>query len=302
MGGARSDPLTRFPTSVKDFWTKFTVRPAFKGLQKSLLLYEWRSRRQALVHVYPPKSADFARLVGLSVKSAGTWLTSLPDHKWMCLDDLHWGVSGRLRLGLPAFDDLSWCGCGASIAEDPSHHLSCKRLSAQWTFRHRRLQVLLKDLAGMANIEAWLEPGVGEERERADVLFCFASCNTLVDVSVVHILASTHRAKAAKPLAVAEAVETDKLNKYEQLAKREGRAFFPLVLESLGGIGKLGDEFLSLFSREVAVDLADAVFGGHPLPFMRRALGTQLQFCNANILLRGARLARGFTCRDIGRL
>lgn len=302
VGGVHTDALSRFPLTVDDFWVRFTVKPASKGLQKSLLLYEWRTLHKALLSTFRPKSVDHARLVGVSSKAAGTWLTSLPDHKWTRMDDMHWGMSGKLRLGLPPFDDLSWCGCGASITQDPSHFLACKRLSAQWTFRHRRLQNLLMSFAEMARIDSLIEPAVGEQRERADVLFCFSSCTTLVDLSVVHILSQTHRSKAAKSLAVAESVELDKFNKYEEKAKSEGKAFFPLIMETTGGIGRWGEHFLRLLSKEVTVDLARATFGGHPLPFFRRALCTQLQLCNANIQLRGARLARGFSCRELKRL
>jgi hypothetical protein len=302
VGGVHMDALSRFPLTVEDFWIRFTVKPASKGLQKSLLLYEWRTLQKALLSTFRPKSADHARLVGVSNKGAGAWLTSLPDHKWTRLDNMHWGMAGKLRLGLPPFDDLSWCGCGASISQEPSHFLACKRLSAQWTYRHRHLQKLLVSFAEMARIDSFLEPGVGEQRERADVLFSFSSCNTLVDLSVVHILSATHKSKATKKLAVAESIELDKINKYEEKAKSEGKAFFPLIMETTGGIGRSGEQFLKLLSNEVSLDLARATFGGLPLSFFKRALSSQLQFCNANIQLRGARLARGFSCRELRRL
>src|SRR5690606_31214373 len=106
-----------------------------------------------------------------------------------------------IGLWLPPMDDVTWWMCGASITQDPSHFLACKRLSACWTFRHRHLQKLLVHFAEMARIDTLLEPSVGVLRERADVLFYLSSCTTLVDISVVHPLCPTHWSKAVKRLA-----------------------------------------------------------------------------------------------------
>jgi len=93
------------------------------------------------------------------------------------------------------------------------------------------------EFAGMAHLQAKLEPGVGERKERADVLLFFSSCISLVDVTVIDGQCPSHMGKAAKPLGAAAYKEREKLNKYEQQARSEGKKFFPLVFETTGGIG-----------------------------------------------------------------
>ena len=89
------------------------------------------------------------------------------------------------------------------------------------------------------------------------------------------------------------------MDHYEDMAREEGRKFYPLVLETTGGIGPRGESFLHLLSDETAVDMARASFGMLPFTFFTRVLGSQLQFCNANISLKGCCIVRGLGCKGI---
>jgi len=148
----------------------------------------------------------------------------------------------------------------------------------------------------MAHIKASVEPGVGDKQERADVLFHFSSSITLVDVTVIDNQCPSHMAKGAKALGAAAFKEREKMDKYEQKARSEGKTFYPLVFETTGGIGGLGENFLRLLSEETAVDVAKATFGCLPFTFFTRTLSFQLQVYNANEVLKGCRLVRGLKC------
>ena len=249
-GGLNVEFKDKFPVSVDGFWARCHGKPNFRKLQGQLIQQVWDKRYHALLRSYKPKSGDYARLTGVRNRYAGSWLSCVPNHEWLRMDNMHWQAAGRLRLGLPPADDLSWCGCGANLKVDTSHFLSCKYLSRQWTFRHNRLTRLLMDFAEMSGVLATLEPGVGDRKDRADVLFSFASCLTLVDLTVVDGQCQSHRGKAVKALAVAARAEQEKMDHYEDMAREEGRKFYPLVLETTGGIGPRGKAFCaSLVTR-----------------------------------------------------
>ena len=281
-----------FPSTVEQFWATFSTQSLGRRLQHRIMLSIWQNKRRALLSSYKFKSADYARLVGLGDKYAGVWLTCSPNHSLLRLDDLHWGMAGRLRLGLPPAEDVVFCGCGANLTLDTSHFLSCKLLGSLWSFRHRRLVGLLSRFANSAGIQTRLEPAVGESKERADIAFSFTSDITLVDVTVVHNQCPTHRAKASRALGLASWAEREKLYQYEAKAKEEGKRFVPVVFETSGGLGTLAVSFLETLCEEMSVEAAMAVFGILPFTFISRALGVQLQFSNANIMLRGSRLVR----------
>ena len=155
------------------------------------------------------------------------------------------------------------------------------------------------EFGDMARLQTSLEPGVGEKKDRADVLFFFSSCIALVDLTVIHGQSSTHLGKASKALGAAVHAEREKMNHYDHLARSEGRKFFPLALETTGGIGPQGEAFLRLLDEETTVEVARAAFGILPFTFFTRTLGFQLQWCNANMTLKGCRLARGLSCKGM---
>ena len=95
----------------------------------------------------------------------------------------------------------------------------------------------------MSGVLATLGPGVGDRKDRADVLFSFASCLTLVDLTVVDVQCQSHRGKAAKALAVAVRAEQEKMDHYEDMARKEGRKFYPSSLKRPEGSALWGKAF-----------------------------------------------------------
>ena len=154
--------------------------------------------------------------------------------------------------------------------------------------------------AESASIQTRLEPAVGEGKELADIAFSFTSDITLVDVAVIHNQCPTHRSRASKALGLASWAEKEKLHQYEAKARRQ--AIVPVVFETSGGLVLAAVGFLHTLCEEMSVEVAKAVFSILPfrfVTFVSRALSVQLQFSNANIMLRGTRLVR---CARTGHL
>ena len=60
-----------FPATVEQFWATFCTQSLGRRLQHRLMLNIWLGKKRALLASFKPKSADYARLVGLGDKFAG---------------------------------------------------------------------------------------------------------------------------------------------------------------------------------------------------------------------------------------
>ena len=279
----------KFPKDPTHFWTLFAIEPATKGLQRQVMRKVWARRRLEALGCFKPKTGDFARMVSLNNKYAGSWLNGSLGSRLFRMDDQHFGMAIKLRLGLPPATDVHKCECGASLVKDSSHFLSCAKLTGERTFRHNRLVGLLSQLARMSKVPTRLEPGVGGNRERADLEIAFSSCHTLVDVSVVHVQAPSISAKAVGYRAAAKWREQKKIRQYEDKARLEGKKFFPVVLESTGTLGEHAEVFFEVFDDETLVEDSAFAFGMSRMTFYIKAV----VICNASIALRGIRISRG---------
>jgi hypothetical protein len=92
----------------------------------------------------------------------------------------------------------------------------------------------------------------------ADVEITFDSARFWVDCTIPNVLAPSHVPQAAKgSLELASQIEKDKHGKYDNLVRGLSVAhgekrpkFVPLVVETLGGIGKEGAELLAHIAKE----------------------------------------------------
>ena len=92
------------------------------------VVHEKRSR--SLFEKFPRNSPDRARLTSLTAPFSGSWLTTPPTDPYFTLDDTHFSLAVRLRLGIAPVDDIKRCFCGASLLEEPLHFQSCRRLGS----------------------------------------------------------------------------------------------------------------------------------------------------------------------------
>ena len=128
------------------------------------------------------------------------------------------------------------------------------------------------------------------EGKRADAQIFFSTDTSLLDASVIHpaspyyaisTIASTH-------LGAARFRERQKHNKYDSQAKSEGASFFPFVLETYGGLGAEGSQFLD--------KLAKLYVENSPFPVNRTAFRTRVNRTISIILQRGNALVQLAGC------
>ncbi len=160
------------------------------------------------------------------------------------------------------------------------------------TTRHDRLLIVIRDFARRCGVPFHLEPN-DYEGKRPDGELAFTRGSLLIDLSVAHPLAPSHRRLALKSLAVAEQRAKAKHAKYGSLARMERRDFVAFALETFGG---LCEEALHLLKRIAREHLRP---GGPPseekkaarmLLQVRQEIAICLQRYNAEVVAQWARL------------
>lgn len=182
---------------------------------------------------------ESALLRSTRAKKSGLWLCSHEQH----ISNSAFAIGWRLRFGFdPATDMPEMCPfCKVQDMQlDPWHWLSCKVLGGKRTHRHNALMDELASWIRQLGGFTQLEPAqLGDNRTRPDTDSIIGNSRIVTDVSVVHPLAASHVSVAARrELATAEAREQAKRNKYDGMVQARGAKFFPVVLETTGGMGK----------------------------------------------------------------
>jgi hypothetical protein len=280
------------PPRAKDFWSRFQTSTPPKFSQRKIMSSINSYRHRSLLSDFKSPSSDYSRLISLSSKSSGLWLTTSPTTPTLSIPDSNFSISSRLRLGLVPFDDLHLCTCGASLSTHPLHFLSCILHRPLTTVRHDRLLQLLCRIARTCGIAVQVEPSVGDGKDRTDGVFFFSSHSSDVDVSVVHPSAPSHIRRAVTALGTASFKEKEKLDLYFLKAQQDGRRFYPFVLESFGAIGKNAREFIAVLQDEAAAHGVRALYGYKFTDYVLRSISVTLQLGNSYLLTTAAKQAR----------
>jgi hypothetical protein len=243
-----------------------------------------------------------ARLVSCKVKRSGAWLNVFPATPALTLINSHYALAFRLRLGLPPQDDLPLeCKCGAILASDPDHFLSCKLLRRTIvTTRHDLIVRSLASFIRSAGGAVYVEPKfLGSLRPDAKVYF--PSHSATVDVSITHPSCPSYALQGSKsPLAVAKLRESIKHNKYDAQALAEGTPFTPFVMETFGGLGKEAVGFIKKISYAYSELSPFPVRRGAFASLITRSLSILLQRGNALVQLAGCQVAREHAGHRLG--
>jgi len=64
---------------------------------------------KSLLDGFPRNPPGRARLISLSAPYSGSWLTTPPLDPLFTLQDVHFSLAIRLRLGIMPFDDVKRC-------------------------------------------------------------------------------------------------------------------------------------------------------------------------------------------------
>ena len=125
----------------------------------------YKARADTILQEFPRNSSDRARLTSVTNPYSGSWLTSAPLDPLFTLHDIHFALATRLRLGLPLFDNISRCVCGATLDDNPLHFMACKNLSR--IPRHDRLVQVITRVARLCGVTTQIEPRIdGEDKAR----------------------------------------------------------------------------------------------------------------------------------------
>ena len=218
-------------------------------------------------------------------RNAGAWLTVIPTSPEVRLLNLEYRQAMRLRLGLPAAEDLPRrCFCNADLGKDQSHFYSCGQLKrSAITTRHDRIVQCLAGLFRSAGAVVHVEQRIeGTTRHRPDLLIITPEQSVFVDVAVIHSSAPSRSTIAVE--AATGAMEADKKAKYLPFARLQGASFLAFVLDSYGSWGKQAVEVLGVL-KELVVDKHSRVLAA-------QTLAVALQRGNALVARAGALRSR----------
>jgi hypothetical protein len=216
-------------------------------------------------------------LYSLSHKHASRPLNVQPTEKELRMNQTEIQQLCRLRLGLPPSDLLrdSHCCCAKQslFSVDPAHFHLCTQLrGTAITSRHNALVKLVGKLATSIQCTVEYEPkshlqSEQEEskalkdnpkqcldRRHGDLLISAVGHLGYVDVTVTHPASdakSRHATATAirTPLNAASASERRKMNRYADLAHRNGYDLIPFALETFGAFGKKAEAYIKLLSK-----------------------------------------------------
>ena len=137
----------------------------------------------------------------------------------------------QYRLGTATFNARK-CACGA---DSPSitHILSCKHLRGRFV-RHDIIVQLLAKICIEAGFTVTTEVMVVEGRQkRMDLVIYTPGGRVWIDVSIVNPLVKSY----IKEKDATKVRETQKIDRWDKDAKRNGTRFIPFIVNTFGGLG-----------------------------------------------------------------
>jgi hypothetical protein len=272
------------PPTPAEFWTIYQRQRAYAGTQRLIMVSLYKSLHNQLKSQFKSPSPDFARIVSVSEKSTGLWLTTLPIHPSLIMHNTHFSIASRIRLGLVPFDDLKSCSCNASLLNSPLHFLDCRLFRPLVTARHDRLVHTLARIARSVGVAVVVEPRVSlTDKSRTDANFFFSVCATHIDGTVVHPSCQSMFKVASKPLGAALQREKEKDKLYLARTQALGSRFYPVVIESFGAIGPRARDFIRLLSHEASMNSVHKLYGLTVTNYILRSLAVVLQVSNGVI-------------------
>ena len=205
--------------TLGQFVTNYEHKSCPTGSQRLIMAVVYNTSADSVLQQFPHNSADRARLYSIKAPYSGSWLTTPPIDPLFTLEDHHFSLATRLRLGLALYDDILHCVCGASLHESPHHFLSCKNLSGMFIKRHDRLVSIIVRVARHCGVISQIEPRVDEQdKSRGDGHLFFHSQGGIFDVRAVHPSCPSLVKLAQRQLGAARSGETKKINQYGPVA------------------------------------------------------------------------------------
>ena len=185
---------------------------------------------------------EMARLASLSLPYSGAWLDAAPVAALgLYLQPSEFTMAARYRLGIPVYDQAGPCPACHRPSDRLGDHSLCCGHQGERISRHNRLRDALHDVAASAALGPVKEGRFllpGSDRRPADVFIpgWAAGRDAALDVTVVNPLqAGTVVGASVTPGHALEYRYNAKMSESLEACDRQGIAFLPIVLESLGG-------------------------------------------------------------------
>lgn len=265
-------------TTLRQPSEKVKVQKAFAVTQQEKVLAAILGATPARADM-PTRRLRAARMASRAPMSS-CWLTALPTSYDLRIPDPAFCFALRLRLGLSPLEllpDMPCWLCKRDIAGDQFHSLTCiarnvpnsqtRGISLTSPFRSRHDAVVgtLRRVLDEMGFECHVEPAGAftSSEKRPDILLQLplatgGTLTVLGDVSITHPLCTTGIVQRKADIAIlgaAKRVERCKTLKYHDESARAGAKFFPLVIETLGGVGESFRTFIA-FMLSQARDLS----------------------------------------------
>ena len=146
----------------------------------------------------------------MTAPGSHVWVNTVPTEPHLSLSDFQYRTAIRTRLGLKPLDIMprACADCRSPMDINCDHFLICSyRRKAELNTRHDQVAKFIHSAVNLAGGCAVLEPIHlnRETRKRTDLDVQLGSVRTLIDVSIVHPTAPSHRQRAARaPLEAAK--------------------------------------------------------------------------------------------------
>ena len=213
-----------------------------------------------------------ARLASLSLPHAGDWLNCAPMRALgLHLRPPEFILAAKYRLGLRIFDQEGPCPACLRPSDALGDHALCCGVGGERISRHNALRDAFFDTAARAGLGPTKEGRFllpGDDHRPADVLLPHweAGRDGALDVTVIHPFQAATVAQAAEEPGHALQFAFDrKMRGAADDCQRQGIAFLPLVVESMG-------RWHSTAEREVKKQLSIA--NAHTICGLWRLFGT----------------------------
>jgi hypothetical protein len=171
--------------------------------------------------------------------------------------------------------------------------MACKYLNASRIVRHDRIVQVIARVARLSGVAVHLEPKIdGEDSSRGDGHLFFHAQSAIFDTLVIDPCAKSYVKAAQFLLGAATTGETRKSDIYSERCRLQDYLFFPVAIETFGGMGVRGRDLIMKIDEEGKLNGVRHIHGMRIKTFLQRAISFTTQSGNAHLAMHGSKRSR----------
>ena len=144
-----------------------------------------------------------------------------------------------------------------------------------------------------SGVSVHLEPKIdGEDSSRGDGHLFFHAQSAIFDTLVIDPCAKSYVKAAQFLLGAATTGETRKCDLYDERCRRQDYLFFPVAIETFGGMGVRGRDLIMKIDEEGKLNGVRHIHGMRIKTFLQRAISFTTQSGNAHLAMHGSKRSR----------